>query len=90
MTRPPSVVPYPAQLPAAAHGELEAALARGVDDRCNVIGAGGSGERERSPVDALEEDLSPIVVGGIVRGDQLALELGSKVFEGDVLGLFGC
>ena len=47
---------------AAADGELEAALACRVDDGCNIIGVGDPRARERPVVDALEEDLSPIVV----------------------------
>ena len=47
---------------AAADGELEAALACRVDDGCNIIGVGDPRDRERPLVDALEEDLSPIVV----------------------------
>ena len=43
-------------------GELEAALACRVDDGCNIIGVGDPRARERPVVDALEEDLSPIVV----------------------------
>jgi hypothetical protein len=70
---------------AAANGQLEAALARRADHRCNVRGAGDPRDRERPLVDALEEDLSRLVVGGFVRADQLAIELRSKIVDPDVL-----
>jgi hypothetical protein len=38
-------------------------------------------------VDALEEDLPRVVVAGVVRRDQLTLELGAEVIHRDVLGL---
>jgi hypothetical protein len=75
---------------AAADGELEAGLARRVDHRRDVIGAGDPRHRERPLIDALEEDLPRLVVGGSVRSDQLTPEPCLKIVESDVLHLFWC
>ena len=77
-----------AAVAAAADGELEAAVARRVDHRCDVLGPGDPRDRERPLVDPLEDDLSSLVVRGIVGGDQLAGELRSKIVDRDVPGRF--
>ena len=74
---------------AAPHGEVEPGLARRGDDPRDVRGARHPRDRQRPPVDSLEEDVARLVIGGIVRGDQLAVELGAKFIGGDVLCLFG-
>ena len=51
-----------AAVAAAADGGLQAAVARRVDDRCDILGAGGPCDRERPLVDSLEDDPSSLVV----------------------------
>jgi hypothetical protein len=72
---------------AAAHRQLEPAPARRVDDRSDVGGTGDPRDRERPPVDSLEEDPARLVVGAVPRRDQLAFELGLKLIGRKILGL---
>jgi hypothetical protein len=60
-------------VPAAANGQLEAAIAGERDDASNIIRAGDPRDGGRPAIDAFEDDLARLVVCGIVWADHLAI-----------------
>ena len=84
ITMPPSQTPWPAGLWPPLRTASSAPVSRACgDDPGDVVGARDAGDERGAAVDVRGEDRPRLVVGGVLRGEDLALEVWGQLGSGE-------